>query len=261
MVEVSSYIALKGTELLSKTKKAVNEYFFRPNEEVGIGSVKLHIIGEQKLSLPSNSTDNYVESNIAYQDQISLKPLVYTINGEVGELVYYKKEAVDLVTGLVNQTLTSISAFAPSLSKQASQVTHTFMKASAALDKADDILNKIKRLNVTDTNQQAAYLALITLRNNRIPSSVTTPWTDLPSFLIQDIELTQPKETKDKTLISITLKEFRTTDLSMVPFRAKEYQDRLEYQKAPVIEQGQTQGVPKKSTLAVAGKAFGVKNK
>lgn len=243
MVETSAYIGLKTADLLSQTKKTVSEYFFRPNEETGIGSVKLDIIGEQKLSLPSDSTDNYVESNIAYQDQISLKPLVYTISGEVGELVYYKKEAVDLVTGLVNQKLTSLSSFAPSLSKQASKITNTLMKASAALDKADNYLNKIKRLGATSNKQQEAYLALITLRNNRIPISVTTPWTDFPSFRIQDIELTQPKETKDKTLISITLKEFRTTDLSMVPFRAQEYQSRLEDQKAPVIQQGQTQGV------------------
>lgn len=245
MVETSAYLGIKGTELLSRTKKTVNEYFFRPNEEIGIGSVKLDIVGEQKLSLPSDSTDNYVESNIAYQDQISLKPLVYTISGEIGELVYYKKEAVDLVTGLVNQKLTSIAAFAPSRNKQANQVTHTLMKASAALDKADDIINKIKRLNTTETNQQAAYLALITLRNNRIPIDITTPWTNLANFWIQDIQLTQPKETRDKTLISITLKEFRTTDLSPIPFDVKKYQSRLEDQKAPVIEQGQTQGVPR----------------
>lgn len=244
MADILNYLENQKNALLNQAKNTINEYFFKPSEETGIGSVKLDIIGEQELTLSSDSTDNYVESNIAYQDQISLKPLIYTIKGEVGELVYYKKEAIDLVTGVVNQKLTYISAFAPSRSKQASQVVHTLIKASNAIDTAEDLLSKLNRLNFTQTKQQAAYLALITLRNNRIPIDITTPWTNLPSFLISDVRLTQPKETKDKTLISITLKEFRTTDLSMVPFRAQEYQNRLENQKAPVIEQGQTQGVP-----------------
>lgn len=242
MAEILDYLKEKSNNLLDRSKKTINEYYFKPNIDVGIGSVKLDVIGEQTLSLSSDSTDNYVESNIAYQDQISLKPIVYTVKGEVGELVYYKKEEIDLITGVVNKKLSFISSFSPSVSKQAGQVIHPLMQASAAIYRMDDVLNKLNRL--TENKQQSAYLALIALRNNRVPISITTPWTDLPSFRISDIQLTQPSETKDKTLIFITLKEFRTTDLSMVPFRAKEYQNRLEDQKAPVVEQGQTQGVP-----------------
>lgn len=255
MAEIMNYLEKKSEELLKSSKKTINEYFFNPSEDIGIGSIRLDIIGEQKLSLPSSSTDNYVESNIAYQDQISLKPIVYNIKGEVGELVYYKKEAIDLVTGVVNAGLTFISSFTPSMSRQAGQTINSLMQVSQAAYRAEDIITKLNRL--TNNNQQAAYLALITLRNKRTPISITTPWTNLPSFWIENVELTQPSETKDKTLISITLKEFRTTYLRTVPFRAKEYQNRLEDQKAPVIEQGQTQGVSKSSLKAGADAVTG----
>ena len=85
-----------GGNLLSSDgylKETINHYFIKPNDETGIGSVKLDIIGEQTLSFDTDSTDNYVESNLAYQDQISLKPMIYTIQGEVGELVYYEKDS------------------------------------------------------------------------------------------------------------------------------------------------------------------------
>ena len=76
-----------------------------------------------------------------------------------------------------------------------------------------------------------------------MPINVYTPWTDLSNYVITNIKLTQPKETKDKTLISISLKEFRNADYKTVAFRAKDYQNRLQDQKAPNIEQGQTSGV------------------
>lgn len=234
-----------GGNLLSSDgylKETINHYFIKPNDETGIGSVKLDIIGEQTLSFDTDSTDNYVESNLAYQDQISLKPIIYTIQGEVGELVYYEKDSAQTQVGYVNEKLSKIASFAPSVSKSFQQISDKALKVAGWVDSADNLITRLSKLDFTENKQQQAYLALIALRNSRVPIDVATPWTNLASYVISNVKLTQPKETRDKTLIYISLKEFRTTELTYTKFNASNYQNRLANQKAQNIEQGQTNG-------------------
>lgn len=245
---------VNATENLSEyIKETINSYFILPSEETGIGNLKLDIIGEQTLTMASDVTDHYVESNTAYQDQISQKPIVYTIQGEVGELVYYEKDSIQTQVGYVSEKLSKIVSFAPSISRCFQQVSDKALKIAGWIDTADNLITRLDKLEVTQTQQQKAYLALIALRNARAPININTPWSDLSNYVITDIKLTQPKETKDKTLISITLKEFRETTLTTVPFKAQDYQNRLQDQKAPTVEQGQTTGVPTSSLFNLFG--------
>lgn len=254
--ELSSDIkrTVNAAENLSEyIKETINSYFVLPSEETGIGNLKLDIIGEQTLTMASDVTDHYVESNTAYQDQISQKPIVYTIQGEVGELVYYEKDSIQTQVGYVSEKLSKIVSFAPSVSRSFQQVSDKALKIAGWIDTADNLITRLDKLEVTQTQQQKAYLALIALRNARAPININTPWSDLSNYVITDVKLTQPRETKDKTLISITLKEFRETTLTTVPFKAQDYQSRLQDQKAPTVEQGQTTGVPTSSLFNMFG--------
>ncbi len=238
-----------GKNLKDYISDTISSYFIKPADDTGIGGIKLDIIGEQKLDISSDVSDHYVESNVAYQDQISQKPIVYTIQGEVGELVYYEKDSVQTQVGYVAEKLGKIASFAPSVSRRFYQVSDKALKIAGMVDSADNLITRLNKLKLTENKQQQAYLALIALRNARSPIDVTTPWTDLKNYVITNISLTQPDRTKDKSYITITLKEFRTTDLATVPFNSKNYQGRLGYQKAQTVEQGQTTGI-RVSTLA-----------
>ena len=178
---------------------------------------------------------------------------MYTIQGEVGELVYYEKDSIQTQVGYVSEKLSKIASFAPSVSSSFQQVSDKALKIAGWIDTADNLITRLDKLEVTQTQQQKAYLALIALRNARAPININTPWTDLSNYVITDVKLTQHKETKDKTLISITLKEFRETTLTTVPFKAQDYQSRLQDQKAPTVEQGQTTGVPTSSLFNMFG--------
>lgn len=251
-----STVKLSGENLIDYVKTTVNSYFIQPTDEIGIGGVKLDIVGEQTLTMESDVSDNYVESNTSYQDQISLKPIIYTIQGEVGELKYYQKNAAETYTGYVTEKLSDIASFLPTVSDKFYQVSDKALKLAGMVDSADNIITQLAKMDfkiketedgeketVYHTQQQVAYLALIELRNARAPINVDSPWTVLQNYVIQNVKLTQPERTKDKTYITITLKEFRTTDLQTTAFNSSDYQGRLGYQKTETVDQGNTTGV------------------
>lgn len=250
-----STLELSGENLISYVKETVSTYFIQPSDDIGIGGLKLDIIGEQTLTIDSDVTDNYVESNTAYQDQISLKPITYTIQGEVGELVYYEKNANQTYVGYVAEKISDIASFLPTVSSKFYQVSDAVLKATNIIDSADNIITRLAKLGFKKsdgsddddttlyTQQQVAYMALIELRNARAPITVNSPWTQLENYVIQNIKITQPERTKDKSYITLTLKEFRTTELATTSFNSSDYLGRLGYQKAETVDQGNTTGV------------------
>lgn len=239
----------KGMEAVKKTVKT---YFIKPKGADDY--IFMDIIGEQKMKLESDVSDHFVESNVAYQDQISLKPMYFTVSGEVGELVYYQTDKVQTNVGYVAQKLTNVASFLPSVSKTFNQARDKVLKALQWVDTADNLYTRLSHLNPDANKQQKAYLYLLSWWQQRTPIDVVeSPWNTLQNYVITNVEFTQPKDTVDKSYITITFKEFRTTDLKVTKFDAKKYQGRAGFQKAPNVEQGQTTG--RKSTLAyISGK-------
>ena len=210
----------------------------------------LDIIGDETLNADCDVTDNYVESNKAYQDQITLKPKTYTVSGEVGELVWRQRDPVFQEFGQVAQKLEGVISFLPIRSKSFTQMKKTVMKASQWVDTASNVWGRLKTLlpnyQSTETgvltNQKQAYIWLCGQRDNRMPVNIETPWGMLENYVITNLEFKQPKETKDKSYISITFKEFRTVSIQTVPFDASKYQGNAAYENQPLSPQGKTSG-------------------
>lgn len=249
-------VGLGSNNLLASLKTHFNEYFITGNTDDGIIDLKLDIVGDETLTADCDVTDHYVESNTAYQDQISLKPKIYTVNGEVGELVWYQKDSVSQSIGQVAQKLEGIVSFLPIRSKSFNQMKTKFMKAAQWVDTASNAATKLSNLYSkltgvdeqgldifeTQTNQQQAYMYLLQFRDNREVISLKTPWGILKDYVITNIKFTQPKETKDKSIISITFKEFRVTSVSKVAFDASKYQGNAVYENQPKVDNGTTSG-------------------
>lgn len=235
-------------------KEHILEYWISPVKS-GI-DLHLDIIGDETFEADCDVTDHYVESNEAYQDQITLKPKVFTINGEVGELVWYQNNPVSQSFGQVAQKLEGVMSFLPIRSKGFNQMKKTVMKASQWVDTASNAVTKLASLigasgyNPDGTNgklapmtrQQQAFVWLTFFRDRRMPLDVRTPWGLVESYVITDLEFKQPKETKDKTLISITFKEFRVTHLEPVPFDEEKYQGNAAFENQSKVDQGKTEG-------------------
>lgn len=230
------------TDNLKELKNHFNEYFITGDAGKGIENLKLDIVGDEVLTADSDVTDHYVESNIAYQDQISIKPKTYTINGEVGELVWYQKDPISQTFGQVSQRLEGVISFLPIRSKGFNQFKTKAMKIFQWIDTASNAVSKLANLTEIGNNQQQAYMRLLEFRDARVPITIKSPWGILQNYVITNLKFTQPKDTKDKSFIGITFKEFRITRVTSVEFDASKYQGNALYENQPKIDDGQTDG-------------------
>lgn len=248
MVRLANITNIKNS--FKSTLSHAAEYFLVGTNQKGdgkypLGRLKMDIIGEETLTADCDVTDHYVESNTAYQDQISLKPKIFTIQGEVGELVWYQKDQDEQGLGQVAQRLEGVISFLPIRSKSFNQMKSKAMKALQWVDTASNVISKLNTLSdgISEGKQQSAFIHLCQYRDDRTILTVKTPWGFLSGYVITNLKFTQPKDTKDKTLISITFKEFRATSLGdPVPFDASKYQGNAALENQPKIDNGTTSG-------------------
>lgn len=228
--------------LSKKIQTDLTSFIHSGSSKYEIADVGLDIIGDEKVVLENDVTDNYVETNIAYQDQISIKPVTYTISGEVGELVYYKNDNDNSILTAVPEKLTQVASFVPSISSTVSSVRDKAIKVSNILNSVDNFANRVSKLTKEEDLQTRAFNRLVQLRNTREPINVRCPWGILTGFVITRIEFTQESETKDKTKITISFKELRTTQLGETLFDSDRYQGVEKLTRSPLVEKGQTTG-------------------
>lgn len=245
-INVGKMISNTGKAIVDKASKAFHLDIFS-NEKTNSDKyfqLKLDIIGEESFTADCDVTDHYVESNNAYQDQISLKPKIYTVQGEVGELVWYQNDPNEQILGQVSQRLEGLISFLPSRSKSFNSMKGKAMKALQWVDTASNVASKLTNLfnDTAEGKQQQAYINLCKYRDERQHLNIVTPWGVLENYVITNLKLTQPKETKDKTYISLTFKELRTTSLSFVEFDPDKYQGNAIFENQPETDNGKTSG-------------------
>lgn len=239
-------------------KTHLNEYFI--TSPVLGEEFKLDIVGEETLTADNDVTDHYVESNTAYQDQIARRPKVYTISGEVGELVWYQKDTSSQLVGQVAQRLEGVASFLPVQSRSFKQMRNKAIKAAQWVDTASNVVSRLSNFaseikrdengeevsSRSITNQEQAYIRLLAYRDDVVtPLTIKTPWGILKDYVITSLKFTQPKDTKDKSIISITLKEFRTTSVATVKFDINKYQGVAGLERQPNVDNGTTSGTDK----------------
>ena len=231
---------LNGNELKALWQDHIKEYWITsPTDSIDL---KLDIVGEETLTAENDVTDHFVESNIAYQDQIAAKPKTYTINGEVGELVWYQKDTISQKVGQVAQRLEGVISFLPTRSRGFQQMKKKAMKIAQWVDVGSNIWDRFSDLTPDMTKQEQAYKWLLFWRDVRLPLTVKSPWGTLENYVVTSLRLTQPKETKDKSYISITFKELRLSSVTTVEFDADKYQGVAGLENEPKNEHGTVAG-------------------
>ena len=247
---------LKGINNFSKDTLSLNnfvekvgnyfeDYIIEPRDS-SLTPLKLQIIGNETLSMSSDITDNYVENNVALQDHISIKPMIYTIEGEVGELVWYSQNGSNDILGKLANKLEPVVSFAQTLSQNAAKAQRTALKVLGVIDSVDNYATRLWNFfdkDETDTEQKKIFKYLLALWQERKPLNIKTPWTNLSNFVIQNIEISQPDRTVEKSRIKISFKEFKTVKQKKTSFDVNKYLGRASAQNAALTNKGTTTGI------------------
>jgi hypothetical protein len=179
--------------------------------------------GEQAITLKSDITDHFIEDNTALQDQVALRPELYSCHGFIGELNDVVPEVL-LPVKAVADKLTVINAYVPGLSISALLVYNTAFQAyqvaqlaqSAAIsawtsalpsptpDAAADVIFPTKQ-----NKQQRAFQFFYAYWKKRTLFTVQTPWAIHKNMALETVHAVQDADTRLITDFELTFKQIR----------------------------------------------------
>ena len=197
-------------------------------------SVYFDVLQEHSVSIQNQITDNYIENNTSIQDHIAQNPLIVSLHGLSGEVVYSApRKALDWLyektntfiqerfnsgnpmanTNLLTDKLTIIPALLPSVDNVAQTAKNTIQYVEASVERYKKIIDVQNYTNeFRETRLRQIYNDLAQLRANNTLLIVETPYQTFDNMVIQSVTLTQGNE-NFVTDISMTLKQinFATT--------------------------------------------------
>ena len=175
-----------------------------------------HYEGEQSILLESDITDHFVEDNSSINDQIALKPELFTTHGFIGEL----NDVVPSVLvplRVIADKLTVLSGYTPELTltalraynKAATAYTTTTQLANAAIDAWDSLISGTSK---AQNKQQVAFLKFDGFWRQKTLFTVQTPWKVFENMAIKTLRAVQDAETRVITDFEITFKQMRFSE-------------------------------------------------
>lgn len=194
------------------------------------------IIKGHTISINNQITDYYLENNTAVQDHIAHAPIVITLSGISGEVVYTSAQAEEdynreLSQATVysnqqnlNNKLTALAILNPSASNltQKARNAYDYIEASARryigilrrFRNSDNPMDRYTGASDTfrETRLQEIHRKLMLLRNNNTALWVHTPYGDYLNMYIQSITLRQNEE-NFITDIELSLKQLNFAEV------------------------------------------------
>jgi hypothetical protein len=264
-----STIAQATNQGISNARGDIDNFantILKPKDAEGIGGFMFDIPEAESLTLSSDITDHYTENNSYLNDHIVRKPIIITLSGYVGELLYEGPQGFELLAQELTNRLETVEAFAgdftPGVVQKAqavvSQVQNTISAINQQLDKVQNIVSILSKNGQEETKQQKAYNTLRTLWEKQEPFSVVTPWDYLDSMVIQSISVSQNEETEQITDISVSLKQIRQAKTKYSNYDTAQFAPREEIQSGNDQSQGKIQGESEELTSFLAGGSGGL---
>lgn len=195
--------ALAGLLLATPEDKGI-----APQDGNSLGETLLfHYNGEQTVSLESDITDHYAESNDHINDQIALRPEVITTQGFIGELSDFLPPELQAIKEIKDK-LTSLSAVAPELSITAAR---TYNLAFQGYQAVQSVKKSVEALitGENQTEQQKQYSLFYGYWKARTLFNVQTPWAIFENMAIKTLTAIQSGETDKITTFEVTFKQMR----------------------------------------------------
>ena len=243
-------LSLSGANIFNQALEwaegQILDYLIEEPKKENTTPIRLQIFGNESISCQADITDNFTENNVAYQDHIAIKPMIYTVEGEVGELTWYRNDSTTSVLDAVEQKLEPVVSFSQTLSKTASAVQDKALKIIGVIDSLDNAVSRIWGFLSNDdvnTEQKKVFKYLLYLWLSRSPINIRTPWGNLSGYVIQNLEVSQSDRTVDKSKIKISFKEFKQLKNKKTKFDLQKYMGRGSAQNAELVNKGITTGV------------------
>lgn len=187
--------------------------------------------GEQTVTVESDITDHFVETNSAIQDQIALKPEIITTHGFIGELNNVVPFGLQTLKKAAEK-LTAIGSYAPQLSVTAqlayNEAFLLYQVGTNAVNAAVSAWSSVGNLDSngqsvigsngletsfeianTQNKQQTAFQQLYGYWRSRTLFTVQTPWAVFQNMAIRSLRAIQDAETRVITDFEISFKMIR----------------------------------------------------
>lgn len=198
----------------SLIQNVLNQVLVRPTSN-NISGFIFDIIEDDEITLDSDITDHYLETNASLQDHIALKPIRFTVKGFVGELVNVDQQQAEQIFQSV-KTLTTVGGFLPQFASQSAQFYATINSVSSQvsqyINQAKNFASVFSLTSTTSTKQQQAYAFFYNMWKSRQTCIVETPFDILLNMAIEKICVIQRGESKMISDFSITFKQMNFTN-------------------------------------------------
>lgn len=222
----------------------------KPKSAKGISGFLFDIPDQQNLTLSSDITDHFTESNSFLNDQIVRKPIIITLTGFIGELVYEKPDGIAGAIQELDSKLETVEAYAGDLTPGAVQIAQrAVQQVQSAVSAINQTLDKIQNVvgffdgeEPEPSKQEKAYNELFALWQSSELLTVQTPWRYYDNMAIQTISFTQNGDSEFITDISVTLKEMRIAEIKTVDYDQNQFPPREEIQAGDEEDQGIVRG-------------------
>lgn len=213
-------------DLISTTDKLADIILVNPKKNFGISAQNtadptfvFHLRGEEVVTLQSDVTDHFVENNTAIQDQVALKPEVFTVSGLIGELNNVPSNRALEIAQQATERLSPIGVFVPGLTAAALRAYNKAFQTYTVAEKARK--NAVAAWNTitgkgdkplpgeypSQNKQQIAYTQFYRWWKARQLFTVQTPWNIFDDMIIMTLRATQSEETRMVTDFEITFKK------------------------------------------------------
>lgn len=221
----------------------------------GIAGFLFDIPNQDSINVDWDITDHFTENNSFLNDHKVKKPIIITLTGFVGELVFRAPQGFEGFIQSISNRLETVEAYlgdsTPGAVQEAQRVVQqaqsTISAINQTLDKAQNVISFFGD-GPEKTAQEEAYAGLVSLGSQTI-LSVETPWATFDDMTIQSLSFTQDGTTNQITDISVTLKQIRISKTKTVDFDKNQFPIREEVQSSLGEDQGDIRGQEVGSSL------------
>lgn len=230
----------------------------------GIAGFKFHVPETEQIRLENEITDQYTDINSPIQDHVAGKPVFITLSGLVGDYFYSNNKIEDMLA-LITPTITLVKEFIPQLTEASKRqkIQHSLetvqiknglkeininVKGQEYQFNAVDLFTLFQQLYKLKSAQVRAFLFFEALWKSRSLFTVETTWKRYDNMVIQNVTAKRDKNA-DITDFSVTFKQMDFTQ--SLSETIDEYKNRMEQQKASVVDKGTVKGVETPVTQAI----------
>lgn len=183
--------------------------------KVGWGGIILDIIGEVRLELSNDITNNVVEGlgekYKVYNDNVTIMPDILHVTGYVGTLTVDRaNEGGDTIKTFI-KVINIINSLVPTSSPTLASVKSGVKSVTMAVDFFLGLAENARKVLSAEDTQSKALKYLVWLRQTQYPIKVDTPLGRFNQMMVKNMVITQPEETQDYFRVDATFQKWRQT--------------------------------------------------